>query len=329
MMRIVGLLVAVAVVGWALWAGPLAAPVTAALRPLGLWLLEQQRAWQTGLALELRGLATGQAAAIWGLMGACLAYGFLHAAGPGHGKAVLAAWAAARPASAWRLATVGLAAAMAQATLAVALALGLAWAATLSRARIEALDQGTLAPLALALTGALGLWLAWRGLARLRRVAAPAGTAMPTAPRGPASAMLAAARGGAAPTATAYCTDPGCADCGRPHLPDAAALTRATTPWETAAVIAAAAIRPCSGALLVLLLAWQMGILWVGILGTYAMGLGTASVTVTLALAARLGRRGLLRAADGPTGPRLAAGIEVATGLLLILAASAILTALR
>jgi hypothetical protein len=151
--------------------------------------------------------------------------------------------------------------------------------------------------------------------------------ALPT--RGPASAMLAAARGGPAPTAQIYCTDPGCADCGRPHLPDAAALARATTSWETAAVIATAAIRPCSGALLVLLLAWQMGILWVGVLGTYAMALGTASVTVTLALAARLGRTGLLRAAAGDTGPRLAAGIEVATGLVLIFIAAAVLSALR
>lgn len=326
MTRIVFILAGLVLAGLALWAGPLAAPLSAALRPLGLWLLEKQRLFQTSLALELRGLATGQTAAIWGLMGACLAYGFLHAAGPGHGKAVLAAWAAARPASARRLAAVGLAAALAQSTLAVVLALGLAWVAGLSRARIEVLDQGTLAPLALALTGALGLWLAWRGLARLRRAKA---AAPPLVPRGPASAMLAAARGGAKPSATAYCTDPGCADCGRPHLPDAAALTRATTPWETAAVIATAAIRPCSGALLVLLLAWQMGILWVGVLGTYAMGLGTAAVTVTLALAAGLGRKGLLAAADGPTGPRLAAGIEVITGLVLILIATSVLTALR
>lgn len=340
MTRLVLFALAVLALVWAVVAGPLAAPVQSVLRPLGLWLLDMQRAWQTNLALELRGLATGQTAAIWGLMGACMAYGFLHAAGPGHGKAVLAAWAAARPSSARKLAAVGLAAALAQATLAVVLALGLAWAVGLSRARIDALDQGMLAPLALALTGGLGLWLAWRGVLRLRRnlrVAAPgSGPVMvqPSGPvpipvRGPAMAMLAAAQGGPSPTARAYCADPGCDDCGRPHLPDAGAIARATTPWELAAVIATAAIRPCSGALLVLLLAWQMGILWVGILGTYAMGLGTAAVTVTLALAARLGRKGMLRAAEGTTGPRIAAGIEVVTGVALILGAASILSALR
>lgn len=320
MLRPLAFLAAAALLAWALLAGPLAAPFEAALRPLGQWLLAQNRAFQTGLAVELRGLATGQQAALWGLLGICFAYGFLHAAGPGHGKAVLAAYAAARPASARRLAALGLAAGLAQATVAVALVLALAAAAGLSRARIEALDQDTLAPLALAATMALGAWLTWRAARRLRAAPAPA-----PAIRGPATALMAGRR---AP-ATAYCTDPGCADCGRPHLPDAARLAQARTPWETAGVIGAAAIRPCSGALMLLLLAWQMGMLGVGILGTYAMGLGTATVTVTLALAAGAGRAGLMRAAATDRAPRLASLIEGATGLALLIASAALLAALR
>lgn len=331
MLRPVLILSLLAVALWAALAGPLAGPVQVVLRPLGLWLLAQQRAFQTGMASELRALAGGQAAAVWGLVGLCLAYGFLHAAGPGHGKAVLAAYAAARRASAWRLVAVGLAAALAQSGVAIVLVLGLAGLAGLSRARIEALDQRTLAPLALVATILLGGWLMWRALGRLRAVPAAAGAA-PVAPgpvaAGPASALVAAAAGGPAPGATIYCAEPDCADCGRPHLPDAAALVRAATPLETLGVIATAAIRPCSGALMLLMLAWQMGVLWVGVLGTLAMGLGTAGVTVTLALAAGMGRSGLLRAASGTAGPRLAAGIEAATGAMLILAGAAVLTAL-
>lgn len=325
MLRPVLLLLALAALGWALALGPLSGAAEAALASLGQWLLVQGRALQTGLALELRGLASGQQAAVWGLIGVCLAYGFLHAAGPGHGKAVLAAYAAARPASALRLAALGLAAGLGQATVAVLLVLGLALAAGLGRARIEALDQGTLAPLALAATGVLGLWLLWRAARRLHP--APAAAAPAPAARGPASALLAAQTGGPAPGATAYCTDPGCADCGRPHLPDAARLARARSGWEMAGVIAAASIRPCSGALLVLLLSWQMGMFWAGILGAYAMGLGTAGVTVTLALAAGAGRAGLMRAADSRAAPRLAALIEGATGLVLVVIAAALLSA--
>lgn len=324
MLRPVLLLATAALLAWAAFAGP----AQGVLAPLGQWLTVQGRAFQTGLALELRGLATGQQAAVWGLVGVCLAYGFLHAAGPGHGKAVLAAYAAARPASALRLAALGLAAGLGQATVAVVLVLGLALVAGLTRAQVEALDQATLAPLALAATGALGLWLIWRAARRLRPATALAPAPAPApAVRGPATALLAAQTGGTAPTATTYCADPGCADCGRPHLPDAARLARARTAWEMAGVVAAASVRPCSGALLVLLLSWQMGMFWAGILGAYAMGLGTAGVTVTLALAAGAGRAGLMRTADSRAAPRLAALIEGATGLLLVVIAAALLSA--
>lgn len=319
MLRPLLLLAALLLAVWAVLAGP----AQGVLAPLGQWLTVQGRAFQTGLALELRALATGQQAAVWGLVGVCLAYGFLHAAGPGHGKAVLAAYAAARPASALRLAALGLAAGLGQATVAVLLVLALALAAGLSRARIEALDQATLAPLALAATGVLGLWLLWRAARRLQ----PAPAAAAPTIRGPATALLAAQRGGAAPAATAYCTEPGCADCGRPHLPDAGRLARARSGWEMAGVVAAASIRPCSGALLVLLLSWQMGMFWAGVMGAYAMGLGTAGVTVTLALAAGAGRAGLMRAADSRAAPRLAALIEGGTGLLLVVIAAALLSA--
>lgn len=322
---------------WALLAGPLVPLAQAGLRPLGLWLLEQQRAFQTGLAVELRGLATGQVAAVWGLIGLCLAYGFLHAAGPGHGKAVLAAYATARRSSALRLVAVGLGASLMQAFVAITLVLALAGLVGLSRARVEALDQNALAPLALVAMILLGLWLVWRAAVRLRTVAASFAPAPPPAPaaphapaaRGPASALLAAGAGGPAPGATVYGADPVCPDCGGRHLPDLTALGRASSGWETLGVIIAAGIRPCSGALLVLMLAWQMGMLWIGILGTLAMGLGTAGVTVTLALAAGMGRAGLMRAASGSAGPRLAAGIEAATGLVLVLAAASVLLALR
>ena len=158
---------------WAVLAGPLMPLAQAGLRPLGLWLLEQQRAFQTGLAIELRGLATGQVAAVWGLIGLCLAYGFLHAAGPGHGKAVLAAYATARGASARRLVMVGLGASLMQAFVAITLVLALAGLAGLSRARVEALDQHALAPLALLAMILLGLWLVWRAAGRFRTTAAP------------------------------------------------------------------------------------------------------------------------------------------------------------
>lgn len=327
---------------WALLAGPLAAPIEVALAPAGRWLLAQQAEFQSGLARSLRGVHGGQSAAFWGLMGLCLAYGFVHAAGPGHGKALLAAYGVARRVPLLKLAGIGFLSAMAQGTAAVLLVLALAGLAGMGRAGIDQVDRGVLSALSLGATAAVGLWLLWRALTRLaratRRVAPPetsptATTAIATA--GPASALLAATQNGDRPRAhifTASATEDPCPDCGTYHLPPADAMLRAANWREVTALVAAVAVRPCSGALVLLLLTWQMGLLWVGILGTYAMALGTAGVAATLALALALGRDGMLRGARGLGGPGrlwLVVGIEALAGLVLVMAVLSVTLALR
>lgn len=107
---------------------------------------------------------------------------------------------------------------------------------------------------------------------------------------------------------------------------------RAASWREVAALVAAVAVRPCSGALVLLLLTWQMGFLWVGILGTYAMALGTAGVAAALALALALGRDGVLRGARRVAGPGrlwLVVGIEALAGLVLVMAVLSVMLALR
>jgi len=332
---------------WALLAGPLAAPMQAALAPLGRWLLMQQAAFQTGLAQSLRGIHGGQGGAFWGLMGLCLAYGFVHAAGPGHGKALLAAYGVARRVPLMKLAGIGFLSAMAQGTAAVVLVLVLAGLAGMGRAGIETVDRGVLTSLSLVAMGAVGLWLIWRALARLARTAHPhAEAALPipaaAGTSGPASALLAASRSGGKPRmhvfplprgAAPMPADAPCPDCGMHHLPPVEAMMRAASWREVAALVAAVAVRPCSGALILLLLTWQMGLLWVGIAGTYAMALGTAGVAALLALVLALGRDGLLRGAQHALprsgGLPLSIGIEALAGLALVIGVLSVALALR
>ncbi|MCC5986587.1 MAG: hypothetical protein JJT95_02820 [Pararhodobacter sp.] len=328
---------------WAVIAGPLAGPVQSALapvlQPFGRWLLSMQAEFQQDLARELRGAARGQSAAVWALLGLCLVYGFVHAAGPGHGKALIGAYGVARRIGALRLAGIGLAASLAQATVAVVLVLALAGLAGMGRGTLEGIDRQWLEPLGLAALAALGVWLLWRALARMAQASRLAGQKPQTAAtqgQGPASAMLAAAQSNAPATPRAHvygpACPPDCPDCGARHMPPPQAMLQASTPREVAALITAVAVRPCSGALLLLLLTWQMGMIWLGILGAYAMGLGTAGLSVALALALVTGRNGLMRLGGswlaGPGRLWLAGTLEAGVGLALLIGALAVLVAL-
>ena len=87
-------------------------------------------------------------------------------------------------------------------------------------------------------------------------------------------------------------------------------------------LIAGIAIRPCSGALFLLVLTWRMGIELAGILGALAMGLGTGSVTVAVAIASVLFRGSALKSAG--TSQRLALMVpvlEITAGSLVVIIA--------
>ena len=88
--------------------------------------------------------------------------------------------------------------------------------------------------------------------------------------------------------------------------------------------IVAVGLRPCSGAILVLVFALAQGLFWAGVAATFVMGLGTA-ITVTaialMALSAKDLARRLSGAGDGG-GALIMRGIEFgAAGLVLLLGA--------
>ncbi len=254
-----------------------------------------QREAQNAMAGALRALRGGEAGALAGLLALAFSYGVVHAAGPGHGKLLIGGYGAATRVRLVPLAAIALASSLAQASVAVALVHGAVVMLEWTRAEVVALGEGALTTASTAAIGLIGLWLVWRGGRGLWRLARPRPTLTHTA----------------------------CPDCGHRHGPAPEEIARLTSWREALALVAAIAIRPCTGALFLLILTWRMDIAAAGIAGAYAMGLGTALVTVGVAVLSVTARDGALMWAGRLGGLRpLAPALELAVGLLVALLAA-------
>ena len=260
---------------------------------------DTQRDVQNAMAASLRGLRAGEAGALATLWGLCFAYGFVHAAGPGHGKLVIGGYGAGSSVTARRLAGLALGASLAQAATAIILvyfaALVLGW----GRGQMTGLADDVLAPLSYALIGAVGLWLLVRGLRHLRPDHAHIGDG------------------------DIY------GSCGHAHGPTVE-QAQAVTSWRDAlVVIGTIAVRPCTGALFLLILTSRFGIDYAGIIGAFIMGLGTASITILVAVASVGFRESTLQLVNRNALARAGAWFEVcAGGIVVILAAQLVLRAI-
>jgi nickel/cobalt transporter (NicO) family protein len=105
--------------------------------------------------------------------------------------------------------------------------------------------------------------------------------------------------------------------CDHVHLPSPAALERIANWREMAGIAVAAGIRPCAGAIVVLVFALSQGLFAAGVAATLAMALGTALTTGAVAALAVFAKGAALRLAGG----RRAAGTVVIAGLELLAAA--------
>jgi nickel/cobalt exporter len=274
------------------------------------WAATAQREAQNALARALRHLRSGAPGALLGLMGVCFAYGFFHAAGPGHGKVLIGGYGVAKRVRMWPLMAIALASSLAQATTAVILVYAGVFVLGLTREAMVGLTEDVFAPISYGAIMAIGLWLAWRGLIEFLRLR---GAAHENDVNDHAHSL-----------SHGHTADCGC---GHTHGPDPAQVAALTGWRDTALLIAGIAVRPCTGALFLLILCWRMGIDAAGIAGAYAMGLGTATITVVVAFAAVWAREGALVALAGGRLARLAPLIELGAGLTVAVLSAIMLRA--
>lgn len=295
---------AVAVVALLLWLSPLAVWSQGA-HPFGVpesggglagpdWLsalFAQIAAWQSHFYRQLTGAVRAwqaDGAAAWGLLGLSFAYGIFHALGPGHGKAVIASYVLANRQTARNGAVLALLAALLQALVAIILVAIMAW---LLNATAPEMNRATrwLETASYALITLLGAWLVWAKAVRpwLRRSGRDhdhdqgydAGHAHDATHDHHHHRDA-----GHAHDATHdhhYHDDCGC---GHAHVPLADQVAGALDWRKTGSVVLAMGLRPCSGALIVLVFALSQNFFAAGIAAALAMGLGTGLTVAALAV---------------------------------------------
>ncbi|OCW59418.1 nickel/cobalt transporter [Hoeflea olei] len=321
------------------------------------WINLQQQGFYRALTGALKAMRDDPWQ-MWGLVSLSFLYGVFHAAGPGHGKAVISSYMIANEVALRRGVLLSFFSSMLQAVTAVAV-VGAAY--TLLRGLSISMTQTThmMEIASYALIAAFGLWLLTRKLLALRR-------AKPLASVG--AAAVAAPAGSHAHDHHAHGHDhhhcnhdhehhhhhdhghvhhhdhhhghdahdghhhaPGevCASCGHAHMPDPTMISgRDFSLREAWSAVIAVGLRPCSGALIVLTFAMLNGLWLAGIASAFAMAIGTAITVSILATLAVMAKGAAVRLAGASRGNQVGTAIEIlgaalvtVLGLLLLAAA--------
>jgi ABC-type nickel/cobalt efflux system permease component RcnA len=276
-------------------AGPFGMPRGTAAAPppdsLMGWVFAKQAAFYREMSRMIRA-AKSDGSAVWTLLGIAFLYGIFHAAGPGHGKAVISSYLVANEET-WRRGIVlSMASALLQALVAVVI-VGIAAALLNATARQMCDAERVIELTSYALIALLGLRLIWvKGRAFVnaaRQLGRPlhAVGAAATPPRHRPDHDHHHGHDGhhhhnqADEHASAW---------GHAHGPEPEDLAGSGGWKRGLSAVVAVGLRPCSGAILVLVFALAQGLFWAGIAATFIMALGTAitvAAIATLAVAAK------------------------------------------
>ena len=322
--------------------GPFGAPRTAAAPPpdgIVGWLLAKQAEFYRLLSGTIRA-AKSDGSAVGILMGLSFAYGVFHAAGPGHGKAVISSYLVANDETWRRGVTLSFASAILQALVAIAV-VGIAAALLGATAKTMSDTVRWIEIVSYALIAAMGarlLWVKGRGFVReYRAMRAPKSVGAAATERHHGHDRHDHAHHGHDHHDHDHDHDHDHGDHHHDHdHDDHAGHSHGPTPEQLAGpggwkrgltAIVAVGLRPCSGAILVLVFALAQGIFWAGVAATFVMGLGTAITvaaiaTLTVGATAFAARLAATRSGYGALALR---GIEVGAAAVILVFGIALL----
>jgi nickel/cobalt exporter len=296
-------------------ASPFGAPEAAPVTGIAGWVLAKQAIFYRALSATLVA-AKSDGSALWTLMAIAFVYGVFHAAGPGHGKAVISSYLLANDETWRRGVTLSFAAAFAQSLTAV-LIVGVAAVLLGATAKmigdavraIELISYGLIV-----LVGGRLLWV--KGVGFVRAVSALRGSVARTTAYADDHHSVEgnvarhqkdfhASLGGCGQSHAGsfkceHCDHEdharhGCEhDHTHAHEPDVLPWGHAHGPepeelggvggWKRGlSATVAVGLRPCSGAIILLVFALSQGLFWAGVVSTFVMGMGTAITVAAIA----------------------------------------------
>ncbi len=289
---------------------------------LMIQVIEWQRSFHSQLAAHISAVAKDTATYGWALIALSFAYGVFHAVGPGHGKAVIATYLGTHRESVAKGIGISMASALLQSIVAIALVSILAKLLRLRFAEIDNYGED-MALVSYVLVMLLGLVLSASAIRRFIHLKR--------------SAKLAqhAARSRDDQHKTSRYDHDHIHDHSHDgvHKADSCGCQHAHVPaadqsWlHTLAVVSSIGIRPCSGAIEVLIYAHLVGVFYYGIAATLFMGLGTGLSVSAIALASQYARHWLesmlSTSSDGSHGMLnpavISISVRLAGGTILIL----------
>ena len=275
------------------------------------WLLSKQSEFYREMSSTIRA-AKSDGSAVWTLLAISFGYGIFHAAGPGHGKAVISSYLVANQETARRGIVLSFASALMQSLVAVVIVGICAWLLN-ATAKTMCGAEKAIEIVSYTLIAAFGARLVWtKGGGFMRALQAPQ----------PAAVLAAAAHrhDHGHGHDDHHHHDHHHGD-GHSHGPVPSELAGPGGWRRGFGAIFAVGLRPCSGAILVLVFALAQRLFWAGIAATFVMGLGTAITVATIAVIAvsakDLARR--LSAGREGGGTLVMRGVEFgAAGLVLL-----------
>jgi len=306
------------------------------------WILAKQAEFYQTFSRQIRDVAADPAA-IWVLLIGCFLYGVFHAAGPGHGKAVISSYLVANDETWLRGMVLSAAASLLQAIVAVVVVLILTGILGATQKTMGITTRWIeIASFALiALMGARLTWVKGRGLISAWRDSSHTHDHREYHHNGSDQHDHhhhshgdhrhghAAAHQAAAAKVHQHAHhghddhhDHGHDDhAGHAHGPEPQELAGPGGWQRGLSAILAVGARPCSGAILVLVFAFGREVLWAGIAGTFIMAVGTALTTAAIATIA-VSAKGFAKrlVADGSgRGVLIMRGVEVAAAVVVLL----------